>query len=203
LSPTETPHGAIYEQRKGNRTKRYFFDSQAKNKNYPWAELKAGQSVPDSGSKYWSLQRGNNLWVNIPINSGIKGKIFNIAKISGESLQKQAREQNLLQLIDDKYYNNPCECFARAFESYVADKLENNGRKNTYLSSQKKTLSQDGKAVYPQGEFRKTLEPLFDELFKELKESGDLKKAIDKFFKRNTIVKIKNPETGQTEYRRK
>lgn len=45
------------------------------------------------------------------------------------------------------YYSTPPEMFARAFESYVQDKLEDNGRRNSYLVDGTREVYETGKMV--------------------------------------------------------
>jgi hypothetical protein len=123
-----------------------------------------------------------------------------IAKIGRQSLQDQtAKELDAMEkgslnymltkgLLDDIYYNSLNECFARAFECYVADKLEKNGRMNTYLSSVKKTTERDATMIYPQGEHREKINKLFDEFFDEIRSRDEMKKALDKIESSNKMI---------------
>ena len=87
-----------------------------------------------------------------------------------------------------KYMSQPVEMWARAFESYVQDKLEDNGRRNSYLVDGTRVkypkpqfhtrfLDAPGQP-YPQGEERKRINAAFDNLFDVLKKGDHLKKAI-------------------------
>lgn len=75
----------------------------------------------------------------------------------------------------DAYWTNPQEMFARAFESYAADKLAEQGRKNTYLTAERKGA--DG-TRYPQGEERKRINSAIDKFVGVLKAGKHLEKAI-------------------------
>jgi hypothetical protein len=73
------------------------------------------------------------------------------------------------------YWSTPVELFARAFESYIHDKLAENGRKNTYLTDQR-GAGEPG--WYPQGEERQRINQSMDGLVAFLRSSGDLAKAL-------------------------
>lgn len=200
VSIDNMPHGAIYnhEERNGRVTK-YFYDAD-ETTLYKWKKLSSGENEPTEKSEKISF-RFRQAVVDVPS----KNKYQNASKIAKKSLEsfhlqcdkeiakaKEAGNVNRIAfykgLKENKYYNKPTEAFARAFESYIADKLENNGKKNTYLASQKKTLSKDGNVIYPQGEFRKESEKLFDEFFKDIAETNELKKAINALFKNKKIL---------------
>lgn len=53
-----------------------------------------------------------------------------------------------------KYWSNPQELFARAFESYIEDKLAENGRKNDYLVSGCRFFDSSSSIAFPRGEER-------------------------------------------------
>lgn len=190
----EIKHGSIYEA----KGKRYFFDTNAKNPKYPFALLAKGQTEPDSKSSYAGFYN-YRMTVSEPVDNELSRKANGIAKKSIEALHKNAEELggiNEKMIKEDKYLNKKEEAFARAFECYIADSLENNGRKNTYLASKAKTIESDGSFVYPQGEIREEINSMFDDFFNSLRGSEDLKKAIKAFFKRL------NPVTAEFEYRR-
>ncbi len=70
------------------------------------------------------------------------------------------------------YWSSPEEMFARAFDCYVKDKLEEAGIKDTYLSGYADAfhIKDGGEDIYayPTGEERKALNVLFDELIEEI-----------------------------------
>jgi hypothetical protein len=86
-----------------------------------------------------------------------------------------------------------CEQMARAFECYVADKLEEEGNQSQYLTAHSEDVifvKESGHKVYggPMGEEREEINRKFDVMFEELKEMGllysqemekDIKRAID------------------------
>jgi hypothetical protein len=85
--------------------------------------------------------------------------------------------------VAGKYWSKPREMMARAFQSYVEDKLQGQGRKNDYLSA-----FADNKYYanglfgpeypFPEKEERTRLNAAFDRLFDALRESGTLQKAF-------------------------
>ena len=72
------------------------------------------------------------------------------------------------------YWNKKSEMFARAFESYVKDKLEAAGRRNDYL-----VAGTTHPMAYPQGEERKRINAAFDKLIKALVKTKTIKKALE------------------------
>ena len=75
---------------------------------------------------------------------------------------------------DTSYWVKPHELWARAFQAYLQDKLEASGIKNNYLTRNTKDIS-----VYPQGEERIAYNKKFDELFKAIAESYQLKDTVN------------------------
>lgn len=76
-------------------------------------------------------------------------------------------------------YSDHCERMARAFEGYVADKLEKEGNQSQYLTAHSEDVvfvRENGEKVYgvPIGEERKEINRKFDVMFWELKELGIL-----------------------------
>lgn len=63
------------------------------------------------------------------------------------------------------YWSRPWELFARAFETYIYDKLNAVGRENNYLVSG----AYFGYEVYPQGDERKVLFSLYNNLMEAIK----------------------------------
>lgn len=82
------------------------------------------------------------------------------------------------------YWSRPHELFARAFESYVQDKLEDSGRKNTYLvagTKNKYALVKKGGTdlePYPHGAERRQINAAFDKLFEAINTHQALHKAM-------------------------
>lgn len=195
------PHGAIYIYKRGNKETKYFYDADEPTK-YKWKKLNKGQTKPSENQSGVSFY---NETFTVEVPSKVKFQnAQDIAKKSIESLHKQCDEKieaakkigdsasviTYQYLKQSKYYNTPTEAFARAFECYIADKLEDNGRKNTYLASKEKTYKKDGLVMYPQDKYRKEIEKLFDSFFKDISETNELKKAIKALFN-NKIIKFR------------
>ena len=204
-------HGSIYERtnRKG-KLERYYYDGKRAGTRYPFVKLSSGQNEPGANPSYVGFY-ASEYSVKEPIESN---KSANIAKeivdLSIKSMHTQANEESELfkkendelsakwikeDTINSTYLNKGEEAFARAFEAYVADKLENSGRKNTYLSSVSKTTGKPmsdyhGHLIYPQGEYRAKISKLFDDLFDELRGSGELRKAIENFYNESEFSKL-------------
>jgi hypothetical protein len=214
-----TVHGTVYEVKnnKGKVTKRYFYDANAKNKAYPFALLKAGQTEPDGSSRYSGFRSYATLDVQEPVYNpkfdlareiALKSRDSVISQ--GEEMKARAQGSNDVEAIDKidlilgkAYYTNMQETFARAFECYIADKMEKSNRQNTYLVSKLKTTEGNAQVIYPQGKAREELYVLFDKFFDHLRASGDLKKALEKFNKqKNVLIKSFDREKGVFVYRR-
>ena len=85
--------------------------------------------------------------------------------------------------IAKRYWSDEAEQLARAFESYVEDKLHGQGRKSDYLvMGTRKPFGHQrhGKPSepYPQGAERKAINAKFDKLFDALRDTGTLRKAL-------------------------
>jgi hypothetical protein len=84
------------------------------------------------------------------------------------------------------YWGRPTEMFARAFESYVQDKLKSKGRANTYLVDGTTGHVPSGTVVpggreaqpYPQAEERALINAAMDNFVKVLAETKQLEKAM-------------------------
>ncbi len=112
-----------------------------------------------------------------------------LRSISGSTYYKSSRA---MTKSDSGYWTSPEEMFARAFESYVHDKLADDGRVNTYLASgttreeireaEKRTRigtkEREIKVPYPEGEERQALKALFDDLIGVVRSKELLKKAF-------------------------
>lgn len=194
----EIPPGGIIEV-KGKRGKvvRYCLDPEKKDSEYPFAKLNEGQSEPSPSSDYvrFKFYKGEVLLPEKE-STGYASIAKQISKKSKEWMQAACKEkessgQDFSHISGSPYYNAPTECFARAFEAYIADKLAESGRDNTYLASTYRTISSDGYLVYPQGEYRKEINKLFDQFFDDLRNSGELKKAIMKLSGKTFIFRKK------------
>lgn len=74
------------------------------------------------------------------------------------------------------YWHRSHEMMARCFEAYVEDKLEEQGRKSSYLVSG--TRAEYKGMVYPQGETRKQVNEAMDGLMALIKSKSLLEKAL-------------------------
>jgi len=93
-------------------------------------------------------------------------------------------------LLGKKYWGNPQELFARAFESYVQDSLKSKNRANTYLVDGTNNQYDTGNYVsltstvqpYPHGDERRHIGQAIDKLMSVLRDTGALKKALASFY---------------------
>ena len=100
------------------------------------------------------------------------------------------RRDGVLTPAKSKYWNSTIECFARAFENHVDHKLEQKGRKNTYLSASPKG------GFWPTKEMSTKLAGEFDKLIETIKKSGDFKKALDLLDLLESLAKGKSFPVG-------
>jgi hypothetical protein len=103
--------------------------------------------------------------------------------VSIPSLEKGSRFLQDSLLLDDfkrgKYWSKPLEMAARAYSSYLQDKLEQQGRTNDYLAySTKGGNGRVGEEAYPQGKERERIHAAFDDLFKAIKDEQVFEKAV-------------------------
>lgn len=98
---------------------------------------------------------------------------FNLSFVEIEyELKGQSEYYFMSSQLKSKYWIENVELFARAFECYVYDKLQNSSRENNYLVSGGYFDHQAG--VYPRGEERKTLYKLFDNLISAVKSDFEI-----------------------------
>jgi len=64
---------------------------------------------------------------------------------------------------------------ARCFETYLTQKLKDNKRENTYLTS----VEPDANPLWPTSDEIKVMTPIFDKIFEQFKKSEYLKKALE------------------------
>lgn len=86
---------------------------------------------------------------------------------------KTSRFYSNSKKMSSDYWSRPYELFARGFETYIYDKLNQFGRCNTYLVSGVYFDSEIG--VYPQGDEREKLFVLYDRFIDVLKQFLELK----------------------------
>lgn len=79
-----------------------------------------------------------------------------------------------------KYWSSIREMFARAFQSYVEDKLKGMGRRNDYLSAlADNTTYGQGVKPYPEGSEREKINMAFDLFFEHMASANVLGKAAE------------------------
>lgn len=98
---------------------------------------------------------------------------------SGEVKQKKVRTDfhNMGKRMDQgtakDYWSEPHEMFARAFESFVYDKLKQKGQHNDFLANEKHNdhpwLKAFGVKPYPEGDEKKVIDAAMEEFFEEFK----------------------------------
>lgn len=88
------------------------------------------------------------------------------------------------RILGKDYWGNNQEMLARAFEAYVQDKLEDNGRRNSYLVDGTRSGGVAGEAglftvaAYPMKAERKRINAAFEKLMSVLSEEKHLEKAL-------------------------
>ena len=75
------------------------------------------------------------------------------------------------------YWQRPTELFARCFEAYVSDRLEEQGRQNTYLVCGAKPMEAHP-GYYPSGDHRKNVNLAMDALMEALRKDDHFRKAL-------------------------
>ena len=78
-----------------------------------------------------------------------------------------------------KYWSQPRELAARAFSSYIEDKLQSAGRKNTYLVVDANNRAYVEHRPFPDGEERARINAAFDHLFELMRKGRVLAKAME------------------------
>jgi len=97
------------------------------------------------------------------------------------------------------YWSDIKEMGARAFAAYLDDKLVEKGQKNTYLTDKASNDDYKNHKPYPEGEERKAINAAFDELFKVVKETGAIRKAIMAEF----VITVQKSEGDKLNYFKK
>ena len=151
-----------------------------------------GRSSPTYAKKYEEFKK----WQT---DNGYHLKFSNYFHDSDAFNGKSARGKDPDQ-GSQGYWTRPHELFARAFESYVQDRLESTGRANTYLVNgtlgggkrgematgrfRDETAQARGEHAwpYPLGEDRQRINAAFDKLFQVLRDTGEIHKAVNEGF---------------------
>lgn len=76
-----------------------------------------------------------------------------------------------------KYWSAPHEMAARAFSSFIEDKMHADGRENTYLSANSNNAHYDEARPFPEGAEREAINAAFDKLFDVIRAGDVLAKA--------------------------
>ena len=106
---------------------------------------------------------------------------MNRATAEQAKLQKMdpERSEYLSSAVElGSYWSSEVEMFARAFETYVAGKLKESGRRNTYLVDDEA----HGHQAYPQGKEREHIARAFDRFMEVMRRGGHIEKAIQSAF---------------------
>jgi hypothetical protein len=87
-------------------------------------------------------------------------------------------ESKKLDNWPSSYWSKIIEMGARAFSSYLNDKMAEKGWQNNYLAHATENSDYIVGNPYPEGEERKAINAAFDELFGVIRETGAIRKAI-------------------------
>lgn len=98
---------------------------------------------------------------------------------TGKTVSKFYADALNLENGKTQYWSTTKEMAARAFSAYLGDRLEEQGRKNDYLAGNTSNEGySDKRTPYPYGDERKKINAAFDELFRAVKETKAISKAI-------------------------
>lgn len=116
--------------------------------------------------------KDHKLWRRIAIGYHNQDKVDQEVTLFVGNLTSSFKQQSLL--LDSgrskSYWSSTREMAARAFQSYLEDKLEQAGRRNDYLSfGANNSLYSDDYKAYPEGEERELINKAFDILFEVIK----------------------------------
>jgi hypothetical protein len=116
------------------------------------------------------------------------------ASVSNYFLESQALDDG----VTGKYWSEPFEMSARAFQAYLEDRLTEMGRKNDYLScladNKFHYMPELGAPFkpYPEGEERKQINAAFDQVFKALRDEKAFEKAMGNTALLDSIFGVKH-----------
>ena len=97
---------------------------------------------------------------------------------SGKSASSYYIAAQQLESGSKPYWSTPHEMAARAFSAYVDDKLREKDRHNDYLAYKTSNRYYRGGEPYPSGDERKKINGAFDNLFRVVKETNAIRKAL-------------------------
>ena len=97
---------------------------------------------------------------------------------AGPAMSSYALQSARLDNGGTTYWSTGEEMAARAFQSYVEDKLAGTGRQNDYLSAMADNRFHFAGKPYPEGEERHRINDAFDRLFGALRDAKSLAKCL-------------------------
>lgn len=125
-----------------------------------------------------------------------------ITEIKSESAYlKSAIELDRLTGRNSKYFSKIEEMWARAFESYVSDKLKQKGIVDTYLVHSVNNTDYALFNPYPAGEERKNINKAFDNLIKIMKDEGILKAKKHKISIQDNGIRAERTSNTTSNYK--
>lgn len=149
-----------------------------------------GQTLPQVVGAIKLIVREHTKSSGVDIASNYKGLASNAEHVAYKLAQKEATQEHVPQSTRTEYaaesskkdqekkgkpyWRTRWEMFARAFETYVADRLEQQARSNTFLSdallrAEQKDREGGFASPYPRGEDKVKINAAIDTLVKELK----------------------------------
>jgi hypothetical protein len=132
-----------------------------------------------------SLQKQKGQWRAIAAAYYAPEGATEVQANTGAAVSNYYREaMNLDDGVSGKYWSEPFEMAARAFQSYLEDRLAEQGRKNDYLSCLADNKFHHFPELgmpfkpYPEGEERTRINAAFDQVFKALRDEKAFEKAM-------------------------
>jgi hypothetical protein len=103
---------------------------------------------------------------------------YELTVASGRPLSSFAKDAVILDKGSyGKYWSTAEEMGARAFQSWIEDRMASLGRRNDYLSAGANNRGYGEKKPYPEGEERARMNAAFDKLFDALRDEQVFEKA--------------------------
>ncbi len=177
IDALEEKRGKLGEEREGRRVGLKYWVKSATEKI---AGLQSGELVAtDADYARMDAIKEQIEDLRLPINRAQKEyQVLNSTKLGSSDYLRSARSLG-------EYWSRPREMFARAFEGFVQDGLEDHGRRNSYLVDGTRTAYQIQKVEggpiiepWPQGKERKRINEAMGNLLKVLSVTGSLRKAL-------------------------
>jgi hypothetical protein len=128
----------------------------------------------------------------------VRGKKTVAFTKTGAKTSEFLSEASKLDVTKTKaYWATTREMGARAFQSYIEDKLREKGRQNDYLSAMadNKFYEADGAKPFPEGEERKKINAAFDALMAEMRNANAFQKA-EQYLGRTMLGKVFIPHNS-------